>query len=138
MAAVGVACSSGDDPGSSDQAVLTSLPAASAAPTTTSTTTSTTTYTTTTTTATTTTTSTTTTLPPSSEGRLELVEEVWGDIAPKSVVASGTGLFFAQNMMYRHTVTVYDAMGNLLETIDDEVTLADFGIEDMVARWKGR
>ena len=30
-------------------------------------------------------------------------------ISPKSVDATGTGLVFAQNMMYRHTMTVYDA-----------------------------
>jgi len=58
-----------------------------------------------------------------------LIEEVWGDIAPKSVVASGDGLFFAQNMMYRHTVTVYDSDFNLVETISDRIDLAEYGIE---------
>ena len=38
-----------------------------------------------------------------------LVKTVTGAISPKSVVATGTGLVFAQNMMYRHTMTVYDA-----------------------------
>ena len=47
--------------------------------------------------------------PPSSDGRLEKVETIAGDISPKSVTATGTGLVFAQNMMYTHTVTVYDA-----------------------------
>ena len=34
------------------------------------------------------------------------------DLQPKSVVASGNGLFFAQNMMYRHNVMVFDRGGN--------------------------
>lgn len=71
---------------------------------------------------------TTTTLPPSTTKTLRLVRTVTGGLAPKSVVASGTGLVFAQNMMYRHTVTVYDATGNLVKTIPDAVDLAAFGI----------
>jgi DNA-binding beta-propeller fold protein YncE len=44
------------------------------------------------------------------------------------VASSGTGLVFAQNMMYRHSVTVYDSRKLELEkTISDAVELADFG-----------
>ncbi len=50
------------------------------------------------------------------------------DLQPKSIVASGDGLFFAQNMMYRHNVAVYDRSGNKVATIPDEVDLAAFGI----------
>ena len=75
---------------------------------------------------TTTTTSTTTTIP-LADRELSRVESVFGDIAPKSVTSVGNGLFFAQNMMYRHTVTVYDDQGSLLKTINDEVDFADFG-----------
>jgi YVTN family beta-propeller protein len=73
---------------------------------------------------------TTTTVPPvpSDARRLRLVRTVTGNIAPKSVVASGTGIVTAQNMMYRHSVTVYDADGNLVATIPDSVDLAAFGI----------
>jgi YVTN family beta-propeller protein len=35
---------------------------------------------------------------------------------------------FAQNMMYTHTVTVYDRGGTLVKTIPDAVDLAQFGI----------
>jgi len=42
-------------------------------------------------------------------------------------VASGNGLFAAQNMMYRHSVTVYDKSGNLLAKISDEVDLKSLG-----------
>ncbi|MBM3672657.1 MAG: YncE family protein [Actinobacteria bacterium] len=83
---------------------------------------------TTTTSSTTTTTlppTTTTTLPPipSSSLTLSHLRTVTGNIAPKSVVASPTaGLVFAQNMMYRHTVTAYDTDGNLRATIPDSFT----------------
>jgi len=51
------------------------------------------------------------------------------DLQPKSVVASGTGLFFAQNMMYRHNVMVFDRGGNVLARIPDDVDLAAFGVK---------
>lgn len=56
-----------------------------------------------------------------------LVKTITGDIAPKSIVHSGKGLFFAQNMMYRHSVTVYDRQFKLIKTISDQVKLADSG-----------
>jgi DNA-binding beta-propeller fold protein YncE len=70
---------------------------------------------------------TTTTLPPTSELTLVEVDVIGGDIAPKSVIATGHGLFFAQNMMYRHTVTVYNEDRELVATIPDTVTLSDDG-----------
>ncbi len=106
----------------------TAVPTTTAAPTTTVA------PTTTTTTSTSTTTTTTTTIP-LSERELARIDSVFGDIAPKSVTATPNGLFFAQNMMYRHTVTVYDEQGSLLKTINDRVDLAEFGVEDgVVAR----
>jgi DNA-binding beta-propeller fold protein YncE len=67
---------------------------------------------------------------PSSRTKLVLRETLGGDITPKSVVSSGTGLVFAQNMMYRHSVTVYDAATlELRKTIPDAVRLADFGVK---------
>ena len=73
---------------------------------------------------------TTTTTIPLSDRSLERIESVFGDIAPKSVSATPDGdLFFAQNMMYRHTITVYDERGGLLKTINDQVDLAEFGVE---------
>ena len=57
-----------------------------------------------------------------------LVTTIRGDISPKSVSPTGTGLVFAQNMMYRHTVTVYDGAGTLVKTIPDGVTLSAFGL----------
>jgi YVTN family beta-propeller protein len=55
---------------------------------------------------------------------------VSADISPKSVVSSGTGYVFAQNMMYKHTITVYDSRtARLVKTIQDEITAADFHIK---------
>lgn len=83
--------------------------------------------------STTSTTSTTTTTaaprPPANTLELAKLRTVSGDISPKSVVASGTGLVTAQNMMYTHTVTAYDSDGELLATIPDTVRLSDFGID---------
>jgi YVTN family beta-propeller protein len=67
--------------------------------------------------------------PPSDQRRLTLIKAIGGQISPKSVDASGTGLVFAQNMMYRHTVTVYDSAGSLLRTIPDTVEMDRFGIQ---------
>ena len=89
----------------------------------------------TTSTSTSTTTSTSTSTIPLSDRELARVDSVFGDIAPKSVTSVGNGLFFAQNMMYRHTVTVYDDEGSLLKTINDQVDFADFGRPELgVAR----
>lgn len=104
------------------------------------TTTTSTTSTTTTTTApppTPTTSTTTTTVPNSIEAAFELTHTVSGTISPKSVVSSGTGLFFAQNMMYNHTITVYDEAGELLATIPDEVVLSDYGFTDYEGSYRG-
>ena len=64
---------------------------------------------------------------PAVDRPLTLVKTVTGDISPKSVVSTDSGLVFAQNMMYRHTMTVYDQGGSLVKTIPDGVDLASFG-----------
>ncbi|MDH3731747.1 MAG: hypothetical protein OES13_11620 [Acidimicrobiia bacterium] len=67
----------------------------------------------------------------------ELTDTISGTISPKSVVSSGTGLFFAQNMMYNHTITVYDDTGELLATIPDEVVLSEFGFPEYEGSYRG-
>jgi len=84
-----------------------------------------------TTTATSSSTATSTTTPhdPAQDFVLSEVATIHGDISPKSVTATATGLVFAQNMMYRHTMTVYDAAtGALVKTIPDGVDLTAFGV----------
>jgi YVTN family beta-propeller protein len=66
--------------------------------------------------------------PPADQRHLSLIDTIGGPISPKSVDASQTGLVFAQNMMYRHTMTVYRSDGSLVTTIPDTVDLASFGI----------
>ncbi len=50
------------------------------------------------------------------------------DLQPKSVVATGTGLLLAQNMMYRHNVMVFSSDGDEVARIDDLVNLGAFGV----------
>jgi YVTN family beta-propeller protein len=88
------------------------------------------------------TTTTTTLVPPdgltAAERVLTEVETISGGLAAKSVVASGNGLFFAQNMMYRHTISVFDREYELLATISDEVTPSEFGFaEDFPGTYLG-
>ena len=65
----------------------------------------------------------------SDERILSLADTIANDnLQPKSIVHSGTGLFFAQNMMYRHNISVFDRQSNLIATIDDKIDLASFGI----------
>src|SRR5262249_15406635 len=64
---------------------------------------------------------------PARDFNLVRVATISGRISPKSVTATGTGLVFAQNMMYTHTLTVYDRDGALVKTIPDAVDLAQFG-----------
>jgi len=68
--------------------------------------------------------------PPSSSLKLKLRRTIVDpDIAPKSVVSSGTGYVFAQNMMYKHTITVYDSRTlKLVETIPDSIEAAAYRI----------
>ena len=60
------------------------------------------------------------------KGDLVLKHIIEGEIRPKSVVQAGNGRFFANNMMYRHSITVYDRNFNLVKTISDRVNLGDF------------
>ena len=66
-------------------------------------------------------------VPRSDTLRLRRLAVIRGSISPKSVVATQTGLVFAQNMMYRHTMTVYNRRGQLVKTISDRVVLSRYG-----------
>jgi YVTN family beta-propeller protein len=70
--------------------------------------------------------------------RLILVKTIAGAISPKSVAASNNGLVSAHNMMYKHSVTLYDAKsGELVETIPDSVNLSSFGFKGYSGTYKG-
>ena len=65
---------------------------------------------------------------PSDKARLKLRAVISGNISPKSVASSGAGYVTAQNMMYRHSVTVYDVRSlKLVKTISDAVKLRALG-----------
>jgi len=91
------------------------------------------------------TTTTTTLLPPdgksSDERTLSVAFRVSNDnLQPKSIVHSGNGLFFAQNMMYRHNVSVFNREGKVVATVNDKVDLATFGVlldDDRASMVKG-
>ena len=69
--------------------------------------------------------------------QMKLKKTISGKISPKSVVYSGNGLFFAQNMMYSHTITVYDREHNLVKTIPDTVDLSKYGYSKFKGNYKG-
>lgn len=59
--------------------------------------------------------------------QLVLQKTIKGGITPKSIVHNGNGLFFAQNMIYMHTITVYNDQYELVKKIPDRVNLNDYG-----------
>jgi YVTN family beta-propeller protein len=72
------------------------------------------------------------------QSKMVLLKTINGAISPKSVSASNTGLVSAHNMMYRHSVTIYDAQSMELQaTISDSVQLADFGYAKYSGNYKG-
>lgn len=71
------------------------------------------------------------------DSALYLKKTITGSISPKSVVHNGNGVFFAQNMMYRHTVTVYDRSYEKIATIKDAVTPSKFGFKHYDFKVKG-
>ncbi|QLE58544.1 peptidoglycan-binding protein [Nostoc sp. TCL26-01] len=74
---------------------------------------------------------------PSPSGQMTLIKTISGKISPKSVVYSGNGLFFAQNMMYNHNITVYNRDYKLVKVIPDEVDLSKYGYSQFKGKYKG-
>lgn len=74
----------------------------------------------------------------SSETKMSLVKTITGSISPKSVRSSGTGLVSAHNMMYNHSVTIYNANTfELIKTVSDSVKLSHFGLSKYSTIFKG-
>jgi YVTN family beta-propeller protein len=70
--------------------------------------------------------------------KMVLIKTIGGTISPKSVLASDNGLISAHNMMYNHSVTIYDAnKAELIATIPDSVVLSDFGYTKYSGSYKG-
>lgn len=68
---------------------------------------------------------------------MTLKKTIFGNISPKSIVHSGEGLFFAQNMMYSHNITVYDRKYQLVKTIDDTVDLEKYSQSKFKGKYQG-
>jgi YVTN family beta-propeller protein len=73
-----------------------------------------------------------------SDQKMVLLKTIGGSISPKSVRASNSGLVSAHNMMYSHSVTIYDAQkAELIATVSDSVKLSDFGYSQYSGNYKG-
>ena len=74
----------------------------------------------------------------SSGTKMALVKTITGTISPKSVRSSGNGLVSAHNMMYKHSITIYDSNTfELLKTVPDSVQLSKFGYSKYSSIYKG-
>jgi YVTN family beta-propeller protein len=69
---------------------------------------------------------------------IRLIKKINGAITPKSVRSSGDGVVSAHNMMYRHSITLYDAKTfELIKTVPDSVSLKDFGYSKSSSLFRG-
>jgi len=76
--------------------------------------------------------------PLSQDTRMKLVKTFSGNLSPKSVLSSGDGLVSAHNMMYNHTVTIYDSKTmELVSTVKDSVDLKSFGFSKYSGTYRG-
>jgi YVTN family beta-propeller protein len=72
------------------------------------------------------------------ESKMKLIKTINGSISPKSVRSSGDGVVSAHNMMYQHSITIYDAKTfELLKTIPDSVSLQKYGFSNSTSIFKG-
>jgi len=76
--------------------------------------------------------------PLSQDTRMKLVNTLSGNLSPKSVLSSGAGLISAHNMMYNHTVTIYNSKTmELVSTVKDSVDLKSFGFSKYSGNFRG-
>ena len=69
---------------------------------------------------------------------MKLIKTIDGSIAPKSVRTSNDGIVSAHNMMYKHSITIYDAKTfELLKTIPDSVSLKNYGFSKSSSIFRG-
>jgi YVTN family beta-propeller protein len=74
----------------------------------------------------------------SQDTQMTLVKTLSGNLSPKSVLSSGAGLVSAHNMMYNHTVTIYDAKSmELISTVEDAVDLKALGYSKYSGIYRG-
>ena len=72
------------------------------------------------------------------ESKMQLVKTFTGSLSPKSVAASQSGLVSAHNMMYQHSVTIFDSRSlELITTVKDSVSLSSLGIPGFSGTYQG-
>ena len=74
---------------------------------------------------------------PSNKRRLKLVTTITGGLTPKSIVSAQNGKVFAMNMMYNHTITVFNRRHKRIKTIDDSIDLSKFGYKQYDHKVRG-
>jgi YVTN family beta-propeller protein len=77
-------------------------------------------------------------VPTTSDTTMRLATTIYGKISPKSVRSSNDGVVSAHNMMYSHSVTIYDAATmSIIKTIPDSIVLKDFGVAGVNGVYRG-
>jgi YVTN family beta-propeller protein len=72
------------------------------------------------------------------ESKMKLVKTFTGGLTPKSVAASQTGLVSAHNMMYSHSVSIFDSQSlELVKNVKDTVDFAALGVSGFSGLHKG-
>ena len=66
---------------------------------------------------------------PSDRRTLRLVRTISGGLAPKSIVGTPSGRFFAQNVTYFHTIAVFDRRFRRIATLSDSVRRSWLGAQ---------
>jgi YVTN family beta-propeller protein len=72
------------------------------------------------------------------ESKMKLIKTFTGSLTPKSVAASQTGLVSAHNMMYTHSVSIFDSQSlELVKSVKDTVDFEALGIPGFSGVHKG-
>ena len=72
------------------------------------------------------------------ESKMKLVKTFTGGLTPKSVAASQNGLVSAHNMMYSHSVSIFDSESlELVRNVKDTVDFASLGVSGFSGLHKG-
>ena len=72
------------------------------------------------------------------ETKMKLVKTFTGSLSPKSVAASQNGLVSAHNMMYSHSVSLFDSNSlELVKTVKDSVDFKELGVSGFTGKHRG-
>ena len=72
------------------------------------------------------------------ESKMKLVKTFTGSLSPKSVAASQNGLVSAHNMMYSHSVSLFDSQSlELVKTVKDSVDFKVLGVAGFSGKHRG-